>query len=44
MLAEGVTVILATSAVVPVLMAVKAGIGPVPLAPNPMDVLSLVHE
>ena len=37
----GVTVILATIGVVPLLIAVNAGISPTPLAPNPMVELIL---
>ena len=43
-LIEGVTVIVAITAVVPVLVAVKSGISPIPLAPNPIVVSLLVHE
>ena len=39
----GVTVMVATTGVVPVLRAVKAAMLPVPEAPSPMDGLSLVH-
>ena len=41
--ADGVTVIVATTAVVPLFVAVKEAILPVPLAANPMLVLSLVQ-
>ena len=40
----GVTVIVATTGVVLALIAVKDVISPVPLAPNPIDVVLLVHE
>lgn len=40
---DGVTVIVAIAGVVPVLVPVKAGRFPVPLAPNPIDVLLLVQ-
>jgi hypothetical protein len=40
---EGVTIIVAVIARVSVLVAVKAGILPEPLAPNPIAVLLLVH-
>ena len=43
-LAEGVTVIVATSAVVPVFNAVKLAISPLPEDANPIDVLSFVQE
>lgn len=41
---DGVTVIVATTGVVPIFVAVKAGIFPVPLAANPMEGVLLVHE
>ena len=41
--AEGVTVIVAITAVLPVLMAAKAGIFPEPLAANPIVVLLFVQ-
>lgn len=40
---EGVTVIVAEMVVVPVFVAVKDGTSPVPLEPNPIAVLLLVH-
>lgn len=43
-LAEGTTVMLPTMGVVPVLVAVKEGMFPLPPAPRPMAVLSLVQE
>ena len=42
-LADGVTVMLATSGAVPALVAVNAGILPDPLTPSPMDAVLLVH-
>jgi hypothetical protein len=42
--AEGVTVIVATMAVVPVFDAVNPGIFPVPLLPNPMEGVVFVQE
>jgi hypothetical protein len=42
-LAVGVTVIVDVTAVVPVLMALKAAMLPLPLAASPMDVLLLVQ-
>jgi hypothetical protein len=42
-LAVGVTVIVATTLVVPALAAVKEGMFPVPLAPSPMDGVELTH-
>ncbi len=42
-LAEGVTVTVATMAVVPALMAVKEGIFPVPLAANPIAGVSFTQ-
>jgi hypothetical protein len=39
----GVTVMLATIGVVPLLIAVNAGISPTPLSPNPMVGLVLVQ-
>jgi hypothetical protein len=42
-LAVGVTVIVATTLVVPALVAVKDGIFPVPLAASPMDGVLLTH-
>ena len=42
-LAVGVTVIVATTVAVVLLVAVKDGIFPVPLAPKPMDGVSLTH-
>jgi hypothetical protein len=41
--ATGVTVIVATTGTVPVLTALKVAIFPVPLAPNPTEVVLLVH-
>jgi hypothetical protein len=41
--AEGVTVIVAVTGLAVVLVAVKAGIAPVPVAPRPMDVALLVQ-
>ena len=41
--ATGVTVIVAVTGVVPVLVAVNAAIFPVPLAPRPIDVLLFVQ-
>ena len=41
---EGVTVIVAVTGAVPVFVAVKEGILPVPLAPRPMLVLLFDHE
>ena len=43
-LAAGVTVIVAITGTVPVLVAVKEAILPVPLAASPMEVVLLVHE
>ena len=42
--AEGVTVMIAVALVEPVLVAVKEGMFPVPLAASPIVVLLLVHE
>ena len=42
-LADGVTVIVAVTAVVPVLIAVNAPIFPEPLAASPIDVLLFVQ-
>ena len=44
LLADGVTVIVDVSGVVPVLVEVKAGMSPMPLPASPMAVLELVHE
>lgn len=44
LLAFGVMVIVATWLVVPVLVAVKLGMSPVPVARSPMDGLSFTHE
>ncbi|MNT15993.1 hypothetical protein D3C72_1510760 [compost metagenome] len=44
LLKEGVTIIVATIGVVPLLMAVKEGISPFPEAANPIEVVSLVQE
>ncbi len=41
--ATGVTVMLATTADVPLLVAVNETISPVPLAPNPIVVLLLIQ-
>lgn len=41
---DGVTVIVATTGDIPVFVAVKAGILPVPLATNPIEGVLLVHE
>jgi hypothetical protein len=41
--AVGVTVIVAVTAVAPVLLAVNTGVFPLPLAPRPIVVLELVH-
>ena len=41
--ADGVTVMVAVMGVVPVLVAVKAGTFPFPLAANPIAVLLFVH-
>jgi hypothetical protein len=41
--AEGVTVIVATSGVVPALVAVKDGISPVPLAASPIKGVLFIH-
>ena len=43
-LAVGVTVIVATSVVAPVFVAVNDSISPDPLAANPIDVLSFVQS
>ena len=43
-LAVGVTVMVAITGDEPVLMAVKAGMFPLPLAASPMEVVLLVHE
>ena len=43
LLIYGVTVIVAIAGMVPVLVAVNDGRFPVPLAPNPIDVLLLVQ-
>jgi len=42
-LAVGVTVIVATTGAVPVLVAVNEGISPVPLVARPMDAALFVH-
>jgi hypothetical protein len=42
--AEGVTVMVAVNGLLPVFVAVKAGILPVPLAAKPIEVFELVHE
>ncbi len=42
--AVGVTVMVASTDALPVFTAVKADISPVPLAPNPMEVVLFVHE
>lgn len=42
-LAVGVTVMVEVTAAEPVLVAVNAGVLPVPLAASPIDVLELVH-
>ncbi|MNF94328.1 hypothetical protein D3C84_770350 [compost metagenome] len=44
LLKVGVTTIVATIGVVPVLMAVKAGMFPVPDAANPIEAVLLVQE
>ena len=44
LLADGVTVMVDISGVVPVLLEVKAGISPVPLPARPIAVLELAHE
>jgi hypothetical protein len=41
---KGVTVIVAVTGALPVLMAVKAGISPLPPAARPMEVFVFVHE
>ena len=41
--ATGVTVIVATTGIVPVLIALNDAIFPVPLAPNPIEVVLFVH-
>ena len=42
-LAEGVTVMVATTVATPVLVAVNDGISPLPLAARPIDGVSLIH-
>ncbi|MNY24935.1 hypothetical protein D3C86_1586820 [compost metagenome] len=44
LLKVGVTIIVATIGVVPLLMAVKEGMFPFPEAANPIEVVLLVHE
>ncbi|MNG27172.1 hypothetical protein D3C84_1122610 [compost metagenome] len=44
LLKVGVTIIVATIGVVPLLIAVKEGISPFPEAANPIEVVSLVQE
>jgi hypothetical protein len=41
--ATGVTVIVATTGIVPVLIAMNDAILPVPFAPNPIEVVLFVH-
>ncbi|MNR66692.1 hypothetical protein D3C85_1903190 [compost metagenome] len=44
LLKVGVTIIVATIGVVPLLMAVKAGMFPFPDVANPIEAVLLVHE
>ncbi|MNQ88105.1 hypothetical protein D3C85_1033580 [compost metagenome] len=44
LLKVGVTIIVATIGVVPLLIAVKEGMFPFPEAANPIEVVLLVHE
>ncbi|MNT86131.1 hypothetical protein D3C72_2263820 [compost metagenome] len=44
LLKDGVTIIVATIGVVPLLIALKEGISPFPDAGNPIEAVLLVHE